>query len=333
MNAISGLTARGLLAFCLALVLASGLQASEHIKLQDGTVLDGDAIDYDEATKVVTFRLRTGREVTYPLDQLNQQSVYQVTHSKVDKGNAEGQLKLANYARDIGLYAHAARHYRQAIAADPAIQPRVDAEAVVLRRKAAEYCMDNAKKAVERNDFRDAEKWLTTLIGKLPNEPEAEQAEQILDRYYASTRAKKQEEIEEKVPALKEELKDGKRYYDGLVEKTKEGLMQSRTGSKSVSNWESAVSDGEKALKELDKVSKKYADGATQETLAGYRRMVVDQIVETQMHLASQYMTRSSYNKAASEVNHALALDPANESALSMRSRIEAASSEGFRWW
>ena len=49
--------------------------------------------------------------------------------------------------------------------------------------------------------------------------------------------------------------------------------------------------------------------------------------------MASQFMIQTSLNRALSEVDAALALDPRNERALAMRSRVEAAANRCFRWW
>ena len=48
--------------------------------------------------------------------------------------------------------------------------------------------------------------------------------------------------------------------------------------------------------------------------------------------MASHWTTRSSFNKALRQVNHALAIDSTSQAALSMRSRVEQASSRGWGW-
>ena len=132
---------------------------------------------------------------------------------------------------------------------------------------------------------------------------------------------------------LEGDLKKGKQYYDKMVEMTKAGLAESRTGSKAVRQWDGAIKEGEKALKELDKADKKYTDPATVEFLKQCRSAVNEQIIETRLNLASLYMTRTSYNEAMSQTNQALALDSKNAQALAMRSRIENAAGSGWRWW
>ena len=56
-------------------------------------------------------------------------------------------------------------------------------------------------------------------------------------------------------------------------------------------------------------------------------------VVTHDLNLASQFMSQTSLNRALSEVNAALALDPRNQAALAMRSRVEVASNRGFGWW
>ena len=52
--------------------------------------------------------------------------------------------------------------------------------------------------------------------------------------------------------------------------------------------------------------------------------------VELHLHLASHFTTRTSYNRAQSEVNKALAYDPRNKDALAARARIETAVNNGW---
>ncbi len=124
----------------------------------------------------------------------------------------------------------------------------------------------------------------------------------------------------------------GKQFYDSMLAKNNKGL-QGRTGSKAKREFDSAIKDGKKALKEIDKVGKQRTDHASQETLEGYRKLIIDQIIEIRLNNASQLMTQTNFKGALSEVNSALALDPRNQSALSMRARVQDASSRGIGWW
>ena len=317
-----------------ALLVALSVAAhADYVKLKDGTPIKGEATSYDEPTKTLTFKLEDGTLKKYTMDELDGRSAYLVNRSRVPQDDAVKQLKLANFARDVGLYAHAVRHYEYAAKADPSKKPEIDREVAVLKKKAAVWAMDKAKTSAANGDKADAEMWLTKILEKLPDEPQAAEAKAMLDQYYSQRRAEKEAKAEEKASdEFKKDVAIGKKYYDSMVEKTKEGLTSKRVGATAASEWKSAIRDGDRVMAELDKLDKKFTDAATQETLAGYRKVVVEQLIEVRLHYASYLTTRSSYNDALAEVNHCLALDPKSEEALSARARIEQAASERGGW-
>ncbi len=315
----------------LFLALVAPALASEHIKLKNGTVLKGRATAYDSQQKVLSFRTEDGKDVTYTLDQLDQRSVYMVNTSLIPKDNARGQFQLANYARDIGLFYQARRAYQYAEKADPALKPEIDKERALGRKLAADYCMKNAQEALAKKDVKDAEHWLSLLLEKLPDEPQAEQAAALLEQHYTAERNARDDQLEREHAALLEkDLKKGKELYDRMIQRTQDGLT-ARNASKAANLWKSAIDDGEDVLKEIDKLAKKYADDPrVQDGAAKYRQLTIDQLVDLHLHLASSETVKSSYKDALRETNAALALDPKNAQALAQRARIEQASSEGL---
>jgi tetratricopeptide (TPR) repeat protein len=318
-----------------ALVLALGLaaHANDYVKLKNGTPIKGEATSYDEATNSLNFKLEDGTTRTFKMDELDGRSVYLVNHSRVPKDDAVKQIRLANLARDVGLYAHAVRHYEYAAKADPSKKPEIEREVAVLKTKAATWAMQQVRSAQAKGDKAEAEKWLLKMVEKVPDTPEGKEAAAMLDQTYAAARAKREADAEAKADdKLKEDLQTGKKLYDNMVAKTQKGLTAKNSGGQAVNSFEGAANDGERVLKELDKVTKKYPDATTQATLAGYRKIVVDQLIETRLHLASVLTVRSSYNDALSQVNQALALDPKNEQAQAARVRVEQAAAERGGW-
>jgi tetratricopeptide (TPR) repeat protein len=306
----------------------------DTIRLKDRTTLKGYATAYDDKAKVLTFRTEDGRDLRLTLDELDTLSVYQVTQSTIPKDNAKAQIQLANYARDTGLYAHALRHYGYAEKADPSLKGEIEKERAVLRQKAADFALDNARNALRQGNHREAKNWLTKIVEKLPDEPQAAEAAKLLETVLAV-------ESVEKAPVrtsdtqqeLAADLARSKSLFEAMQQKTREGLTSRSGGTQATNTWQSALADGERGLKEIDKLEKKYTDARSREVLASYRSAFTAQMVELRLHRASVWTTRSSYNKALDEVNQALALDPKNRDALAARARIEEASSRGFGWW
>jgi YD repeat-containing protein len=316
----------------LALVAPSAAQ--EKIKLKSGKVVSGRATAYDDQKQVLSFHTEDGQDVQYTMDQLDARSVYLVYASVIKKDNGKGQLALANFARDAGIYEHAARRYGYAEQADPKLKEEVAREREVLRQRAADYCLSNARAAQQKGDAKEAQKWLAIILERLPNSPQAAEAASMVQQGYAQEANARDDALErEHADLLQKDLKKGKAAYDSMIQRTQDGLT-ARNSSKSESLWRNAIDDGEDVLKEIDRLAKKYPDDPkVQDGAVKYRQLTIEQLVEIHLHLSSQYTTNSSLKKALKEANAALALDPKNGQALSARARIEEASNEGLINW
>ncbi len=325
---------RSTLIVVLLATLAGSAAGQEKIKLKGGKVVTGQATKYDPEKQVLSFRTDDGKDMTYTMDQLDSRSVYLVYASAVPKDNGKGQLQLANFARDAGLYEHAARRYGYAEKADPALKAEIGPARAELRRRAADYCLVNARAAQAKGKAKEAQEWLSILLEKLPNEPQAAEAVALVEEGYAREANARDDELEQQnQEALQKELQKAKQRYDSMIERTQGGLT-ARNSSKSETQWRAAVEDGETVLKELDAFAKRHAgDAKLQDLAARYRQLTIDQLVEIRLHLASQYMTQTNLNGALKEANAALALDSRNGEALAARARIEQAANEGLINW
>jgi tetratricopeptide (TPR) repeat protein len=319
----------------LFVALAAAPVSAATLKLKNGQSVQCKVVAYDAPAKTLRVRLEDGREARYTLDQLDARSVYLVNSSLVPKDDAKALLQVANFARDAGLYAHAVRRYGEALKLDPSLKATIDQEMISLKRGAAAMCMENARAAVTQNDLKEAEKWLTILVKKLPDEPEGKQASAMLDNYYEQNRTKQVAAADEKATdAIKKDVANGKKHFEQMVEKSKRGL-QAEGNSQSEALFRAAIVDGKAVMKEIDRIEKKYDDPDLREKVSAYRKIAIDQLVEVHMNLASRQCVQSDYRGGLNSVEAALALDPKNESALAMRARIEEYSSQpvGWRVW
>lgn len=322
--------ARFLSALALLALMAGAVHA-DTFKLKNGTRIKGEATSYDDATRILYITTEDGQNQSFPIDQFEERSFYQIIRSKVAKDDARRQLELANYARDAELFAHSVRHYDYALKADSSMKAEIDRERAVLRKKAGDWAMAKAKDAIAKGDKKTADKWLKKIVRKLPNEPVAREAEQILDRYHTEITKAKDDKLEaEHAELLQKELKDVKKFYDRMLEKNREGLTNSN-GSQAPKKWESALDDGDRVRRDLEKFAKKNDDPKTREAIDGYLKLLDEHMIEIHLNLASHWTTRSSFTKALREVNKAIAIDPENQDARSARVRIEEAANRG--WW
>jgi len=313
-------------ALCAA--LAGPALADDSLRMADGSSISGRADSYDSEAQIVHFTTDDGVKMEIPIADLDQREAWRLGRSRVPKDDGSRQLQFANYTRDIGLYAHSVRHYQYALEADPSLKPEVDREVEILKARAATWAMGKANEAIAKGDSHGAERWLTKIIQKVPETPEAAQAKEMLEGHYDKVRTERTAELEAKEAEMfAKDLSRAKKSYESMLDHNKSAL-QATSNSQAKRDWNRAVSEGNRALNELDKWEKKYSDRA--ETFAQYREVVEGQIIEVYLNVASMYTTQSSYQQALREVNKALAIDPASNAALSARSRIEEASSRGI---
>jgi hypothetical protein len=305
--------------------------AQEKIRLKNGTVLSGRATAYDDDHQILSFRTEDGQEGQWPLNELDARAVYLVYASVIPKEDGKGQLQLASFARDVGLYEHAARRYGYARDADPLLAADVERELAELRRVAAEDCLARAKEAQQKGNEKEAQKWLAILLERLPNEPQAAEAAAMVEAGYAREANARDDALErEHATLLERDLKKGKQHYDAMIERTRDGLT-ARNIATAEGLWKRALDDGEVVLKEIERLAKKYPDDPrVQDGAVQYRQLTIEQMIEIHLHLASQYTASASFKKAMKQANAALALDPRNGQAMAARARIELASNDGL---
>ncbi len=317
--------------FVLAIALGS-LAHAEVLVLKDGTRLTGKATAYDSNVEVLSWETAEGEALRVPLVDLRASSAYRVLKGQVEREDAEGQLQLGNFARDIEFFAHAGRHYGYAEAADATLKPRVAGEVALLKRRAATWAMAHAKEAIADGNLKRGEDWLEKILTKLPDQPEAAEARRMLDAYFDRVHREGVAEVErEHREVLEKGLSKAKSAYDEMLVANKAALQSEQVGGKAVRSWEKAISQGERAIKELDRFEKENPE-AYKELLSTYRSAVDKELIGVHLHLATHWASRNSYNKALVHTNRALAIDPNSDLALGMRNRIIDASSRGNPW-
>ena len=332
MNNLFTRSACGLLGLA---VLCSTAGASDHLKLNSGRKLTGEAVAYDHATQTLTFVTSGGEELKLKADALDRVSAYKLAKTHVDPNNAEEELRLAVFASDINLFVHAGRHLDKAERLDPNLAGEVAKARAEVKSSAASFCMEHAQKAMASGDKREAEKWLTTIVSKLADQPQAAEASKMLQGLYPENHDSRDDHLEASHENLLEgELKTGKKYYDQMLKDIQSGLTNTRTTSTAKREFERAWSNGERALKELDRVGKRLSKEQSDTTaaFAEYRSIVIEHMVESQLHLASMLSVQTDYKDAIKAVNLALSVDPNNRDAKAARARIENSASNGWRW-
>jgi tetratricopeptide (TPR) repeat protein len=307
------------------------LGKSQILYLARGNTVRGVLV----ADNGLTIELKSadGSTRTFSYEELDPRSIYRLKKGQAPEGNAEAQIEVGNYARDVGYYAHARRHYQQAVKDDAAVEGQVDEELAKLRQLASQGELTAASDALGKGDMKMAETHITTILKEFPDETAATSAAAMLNDIQA-----KEASVTRSVPDMSAEVAadfaKALKTQDKSVEENRKGLMNSSKHSTSLRHFDNSLKESNRVHREIDAVMKRNRDSAAHQKFAQQLNGEANsQIIATDLNMVSVYMTRSDYQKALERVNHALAIDPSNAEAKQARSRIEMASSnDGWGW-
>jgi len=307
------------------------LGQQQVLYLASGTTVRGTPIADDGLS--VELRMSDGSGRTYAYTDLDPRSVYRLMKGRASRDDGAAQIEVGNYARDHGYYAHARRHYDQALAADRELGARVEHELGILRERAAGEELAKARTALSKGETGAAEEHLATVLKEFPGERAAESAAAMLNDIHAreATMTRSAPDLEVEVAADFDKVRE---YYDRGVEENRKGLLASKNQSRALRHFDSALKNTQKARQEIGGVMKSNEDSPAHRRAADdWERRSLDLVIDVDLNMASIYMTRESFNSALERVNHAIAVDPANQEARNMRARIEvAASNDNWGW-
>ena len=312
-----------------AAMKSTALGTPQTIYLASGHKVRG-TLSYDDGS-LIRIQLADGSEREYAYDALESRTVYRLLKARHPYTDGPGQVVVGNYARDAGYYAHARRHYEAAVEADPNLKGQVEGELAKLRALAADAELAQAKEAFGKGALDEAEEHLTVILREFPSEEAAGSAAAMLGELRV-----REATASRSAPDRRSEYADKLEPATKLVQKSvdgnRDGLLSGKSFSKAKKQFERAISDAEKARRTVETLRKKNQDDAGLLQAADQvDRQAVAAAVEADLNLASIHLTRNSYNAALAAVNHAIALDPKNQAARSMRARVElAASRDGW---
>jgi hypothetical protein len=339
------------LSLIVSLGFVTSATAQDQLTTVSGQVFDGKIISSDGTT--VEFQTEEGMTMKLPVENLTPVSQYMLKRSQVSD-TEESQLALAEWCVKETLYLEARRHYQMALKkATPEEKTEIDASIAKARTTAANELLERAKTLQENNRPEDARQVLVTIVQELPEEAAAKEASAMLeqdnDRKKASalkkpntaapadgaaaptgtppTRASGEEFSQEAQTLFAPVVK----LYQSILDNTQKGLS-STNQSQSISAYQAALKDGDRARKEVDKLRPKGStDAEVQEAVQLVDSKLESAIVDARIQLSNAYMLRSSYTQAADVVKAGLAEYPQNERLnQSMGTVISAQSNDSW---
>jgi tetratricopeptide (TPR) repeat protein len=306
--------------------------------MADGKVQFGSVVSYDAGTEVLKFQILDGDLLDLTRDDLDERTIYHLSASHVPKDDSARQLKVANYARDIGLWKHSGRHYRMALktATSEEEANAVYEQVEILTQKAASALLEEGKKAMKKKDTREAEETFELMLHHLPDQPQTIEAGQLYAQIQAERNEKKQARRAKRTEAkINKSLGEPEKNYDKMVEENREGLLSGSKRDTAERHFRSAVSHGEKAMKRLDKLVKD-DDKALARASQDLHKDAKAALLDAQVNLGNHYYTYAKYKDAIEAASEALAIDPTYSEAKDLRKRAQNAERErrevGSEW-
>jgi Tfp pilus assembly protein PilF len=322
-----------------AVVAASWAVGQAEVHLANGAVLPGNVVEDDgEKVKIALIAEGgTGATATYRYDQLAPQTIYRLKFNKTERDDVKGQMDLAAYALDNGVFPSARLSYDLAKKANDKKKAGMEADLDKLYARAPKVALEWAKKRIAEKQYMGAERVLSRICELFPESQEAAESAKLLEEIAPNTGMARQEAVEKKPggssKTAKEAAAPAKKEYDKALATKRKALADTKNATQATRQLEEAISQFQSAQKLLDGAMKK--EGGDSDLAAHYDAWtgkVKEEMVETYVDIANLYFSRQSLTNAMRAVDSALLLDRHSAEAIQIRAHIQVAMNDNDRW-
>lgn len=310
-------------AFFVLLATLASAGGMDKVLLKDGTLVQGK-IRKDTGEAIVVADA-WGKETTVPYGDIDPRTLFRLKMGRVKRSDGRGQLELAQFACDLGLWAQSRKHYRWAETADSKLHAEIDAGLEKLRDKAGASLLMQARQAAAAGNVDKAQRLLTTIIRELPDESVARLATQELAKIQPSARKQDVEAYRRKIsPRLKAVLAPARQHYERMLDQRHKGQSSIIYGDKAIPHFQNAVQSGNMARRMWRQIKNQHRNDAELNEIVAFVDQTLNQnLVELHLHLAKIYSDKRQYGAAQKEVDKAIRISPSDGKANSLRMQIQ----------
>ena len=307
----------------LLLVSAVGASSNTHgyYYLDAGGYVAGTVVTDDGAQ--VSIDMRDSKEVTqFVYADFTPRTQYKLRSLTVSAEDGVGHLELGNFSLELGLPREAAKHFRLASRLSPSLWQEIGDGLRRVDVVKAEQRLEAAGQLLDRGKFGEAQ----DILVELSDHPDLDivaKAIALMDTFPDITRSKPYF-VEDAYPTFARVRK----YYERAKKKNRDGLLHTRSSSRSQRDYRSAVKDIKRALRLLDRMRE--TDGherAFEHAAMDMERDLLDLHATTALNQSSLHIVQQSFRQALNVLNGALAFDQTNGLLLEARTRVEQAVS------
>ena len=334
-------------ALTLALVTCLALPAlAEEILLNDGAEVDGEIQSVDENGIVVKVG---DTELTIEPLRLDPHYYYEQWKKRLPKDDAKAHLRLAVYAFEHGMFNQARSLYRKAERIDKAVVQQFELEVVPqIKEGVAEQLLDLAKKAVDKQDYDQAERIVAKILTQLEDTKAAEEARTLLGSVHLWQLNKDEERLVKRLarhlPREEEErLKAQERITKKIgpierkIRKARDRValgLRTKSNNRQKDIFISAARSYESAIKSLNKLEAEAGDDeALKAHIDEVKQVATREAIEAYIHAGNVYLIRRDYQNSIDVANRALALDPNSAHAKRFLQETIRGSQQRSGWW
>jgi hypothetical protein len=330
---------KALHAALVLVVVVSMVRGQAEVRLANGAVIKGNVTEDDgEKIKVALIAEGgSGATANYRYDQLAPETIYRLRFNKSSRDDVKGQMELAAYALDNGVFPSARLSYDIARKANDAKKAGMEKELDALYARAPGVALAWAKKQIEAKQYLLADRCLSRICELFPDRDEAVEAGKLLEEIAPNSGSSRQEAVEKKPggtsKTAKEAAAPARKEYDKAHATRRKALADTKNSTQATRQLETAIEQFQSAQKLLDGAMKKEGgDSDLASHYAAWSDKIKEDMVETYVDIANYYFARQSNTNALRAANTALLLDRENSEALATRGRIQVAMSDSDRW-
>lgn len=313
---------KALVGFLLLIGVASATPL-DKILLKNGSMLNGKVIA-DTGTSIVVEG-SWGKETTLTYAEVDSRVLFRLKNGATKRTDGPGQLKLARFACEAGLWAQSRRHYSWALRADKSLKAQVEAGLLHLRKTAGATVLAEAKRYEAQGNLVKAQELLTTIIREIPDDDSAQEAAKMLITLHPKTKKADTQGYEVKVsPRLKALLAPARVHYDRMLANRQKGEANLLFPDKALPFLNNAVQAGMQARKTWRQIKSRRGSDPELRNIIGYvDGKLDDNLVELHIHIASVKMRAKQYPAALNELNKATRIAPSDGRVSAMKMKVQ----------
>jgi len=329
----------------LSLFAAQAAAADQLIFLKGGRVFHGEILKSDWDTVTIKRKLDAGGEETITVPARDCEAYFYYTvRDRALGDDAKGRIQLAKFCVNNDMFPRAKAQMDRARSIDmEVVNDFMQNEFPKIKEGLAERVLNAGRRALRAGSTKMAKKYASLILTKFEGtkaEPEAEKllddTQKKIDEVKAGKRAQRRRSQKAEVELEQRQAERERDAVLGPIEKLLDGGslandlgLKAKNISGARNHFDTAGARYENAVKKADAALKGSHPEDLMQALKEMRADAVHGGVTAYLNAAHSLAARGSYNEAVKYTNKALALDPNNAEAKSVRAEI---STSGGGW-